>query len=157
MNEALIGLASAIGVVTVKGIIDYIMDRRKRKDKLEDDKTEENKEVLEAIKDLKGDVAGIKEDVGIVKTELEKTRKELKGDILEESVVQSRVRILRFADELGCDIKHSKDHFDQTMEDIARYTAYCREHPEFKNDITNTSIELIRESFKERMKKHDFL
>ena len=157
MNEALIGLASAIGVVVVKGIIDYIMDRRKRKDKLEDDKAEENNEILEAIRDLKADVAGIKEDVGSVKAELEKTRKELKGDILEESVVQSRVRILRFADELGCDIKHSKDHFDQTMEDIARYTDYCEKHPEFKNDITNTSIELIRESFKERMKKHDFL
>lgn len=157
MKEAIIGLISACAVVIIKGIIDYIMDRRKRKDQLEDNATEEESEVLKAIKDLKADVEGIKEDVANVKAEVEKTRTEVKDDILEESVVQSRVRILRFADEMACGQKHSKDHFDQTLEDITKYETYCGSHPDFKNDITKTSIELIRDAFKERMKKHDFL
>jgi hypothetical protein len=157
MKEAIIGLISAFGVVIIKGIIDYVMGRRKRKDKLEDDKTGEDNEVLKAIKDLKSDVEGVKRDVANVKAEVEKTRKEVKGDILEESVVQSRVRILRFADEMTYGQKHSKDHFDQTLDDITKYENYCSDHPNFKNDITKTSIELIRDAFKERMKKHDFL
>lgn len=157
MNEAVIGLVSAVGVVVVKGIIDYIMDRRKRRDVLEDEKAEEENEIMTAIKNLESKVDGIKADVDHVKEDLKKTRDEVKGDILEESVIQARVRILRFADDMACGMKHSKDHFDQTLEDISKYKSYCGTHPDFKNDITKTSIELIQDSFKERMKKHDFL
>lgn len=153
MSEAIIGLVSAVAVVLLKGVFDYIMDRRKRKDKLEDDKTEEKDEILAAIK-------GVREEVHEVMAEVEKTKEEVrlvKDAQEEETVVQCRVRILRFADESRHGQRHSKDHFDQTLEDITKYESYCRTHPNFKNDITNASVEIIRESFKERMKKNDFL
>lgn len=44
-------------------------------------------------------------------------------------MVQARIRILRFSDELRHNVNNidyfSKDHFDQVMIDIDIYEAYC--------------------------------
>lgn len=42
-----------------------------------------------------------------------------------------RYRILRFDDEIRHKIRHSKEHFDQILEDIDKYEKYCRENPDF--------------------------
>ena len=62
-----------------------------------------------------------------------------KGDRRE--AIQSRVRILKFADELREERKHSKDSFDQVLADITEYDKYCKTHPEFKNNQTQSTIE----------------
>lgn len=156
MNETIVGLVSAFGVVIIKGIIDYAIDRRKRKDQIEDAEEEEGNEILTAIRAIKADMEEIKNEVETVKEGVRKTIDEVKDEIVEESVIQSRVRILRFADEMICNKKHTKDHFDQTMLDITRYEKYCDTHPDFVNDMTASSVKVIRESFEKRMKNRDF-
>lgn len=74
----------------------------------------------------------------------------------ENDIVTSRVRILRFASEIQSKIYHNKDSWDQTMMDVAKYEKYVMEHPEFKNGITEPTIEYIREQYKERLEKHDW-
>lgn len=68
-----------------------------------------------------------------------------------------RTRILRFGDEIMHNVPHSKEHFDQVLRDIARYDAYCKEHPGFENNVTTLTSQRIKECYKERLEKGDFL
>ena len=77
-----------------------------------------------------------------------------KGD--ERFAVSSRVRILRFEDELQEKRKHSKDSWDQAMADIDYYEAYCQAHPKFKNNQTAATVEHIKHGYGERLEKHDW-
>ena len=47
----------------------------------------------------------------------------------EERARQARQRILRFSDEILFEKGHSKEHYDEILEDIDKYEAYCKEHP----------------------------
>lgn len=75
----------------------------------------------------------------------------------ERNAITARVRILRFADDMYSDRKHSKDSWDQCMSDITTYTHYCDTHPEFQNDQTEATANYIRDNYRERLEKHDFL
>ena len=81
---------------------------------------------------------------------------ESKGD--ERFAISSRVRILRFEDELQEGRKHSKDSWDQVMSDIDFYEDYCAPgaHPEFRNNQTAATIEHIQHGYRERLEKRDF-
>lgn len=84
-----------------------------------------------------------------------------KIDALEKKVDENqattiRVRILRFEDELQDNKYHSKDSWDQCMDDIRRYHEYVNEHPKFINDITVASIDHIKKEYRERMEKRDW-
>lgn len=68
------------------------------------------------------------------------------------NAMQIRVRILRFGDELSIGIKLSKEHFEQTLQDIDAYEKYCAEHPEFKNNITAQNATLIKERYEEGLR-----
>lgn len=81
----------------------------------------------------------------------------LSKTVEEQAAVNARVRILRFGDEILHKEKHSKDHFESILRDAAVYEQYCAEHPEFKNGITEPTIEVIRASYRERLEKGDFL
>lgn len=75
-----------------------------------------------------------------------------KLDALEKKVDENqattiRVRILHFEDELQNEKKHSKDSWDQAMDDIERYERYTSDHPEFKNNITVASISHIKKTY----------
>lgn len=45
-----------------------------------------------------------------------------------------RYRILRFDDEVLHDDKHTKEHFDQILEDITKYERFCKDNPDFENN-----------------------
>lgn len=75
----------------------------------------------------------------------------------EERAENRRVRILRFGDELLHDKRHSKESFDQTLKDISDYEDYCHAHPDFKNDMTVSTTEVIKEQYKKCFKEHSFL
>ena len=82
-------------------------------------------------------------------------------DSLDEKIDQTnaitaRVRILRFADEMQDNRRHSKDSWDQCMSDITDYEEYCDDHPKFKNNQTVATIEFLNTQYKERLKKHDW-
>lgn len=104
---------------------------------------------------LVGKLVGIKSISDKVDA-LEKKVDNLDHKVEENDIVTSRVRILRFASEIQSKIYHNKDSWDQTMMDVAKYEKYVMEHPEFKNGITEPTIEYIREQYKERLEKHDW-
>ena len=60
------------------------------------------------------------------------------------SATNARTRVLRFDDELINGIHHSKEYFQQTLEEIDTYEAYCSKHPDFKNNACVLAIEHIR-------------
>ena len=75
----------------------------------------------------------------------------------ERDAVSARVRILRFADEMQEDRRHSKDSWDQCLSDITNYEKYCETHPDFKNNQTAATVTYIQKGYAERLEKHDFL
>lgn len=83
--------------------------------------------------------------------------KSIKDNNMERDATTARVRILRFNDELLNSIDHSKDYFDQILNDIDMYEKYCEDHPKFKNNVTLFAISNIKETYKTCMAKHKFL
>lgn len=75
----------------------------------------------------------------------------------ERNAKSSRTRILRFGDEVRNQQRHTKEHFDDILQDISDYEAYCESHPHFKNDKAKLTIEHIQNVYRERLSKNDFL
>ena len=76
----------------------------------------------------------------------------------EDKALQARTHILRFADELYVGGRHSKEYFDDILEnDIDNYERYCAAHPEFQNNKTTLSTQLIKDVYAKLMKEHKFL
>ena len=98
-----------------------------------------NKEVLEKVGQLSQEVDTLKKD-----EELERAR-------------QARQRILRFNDEILFNKRHSKEHFDEILDDIDTYEEYCRTHEDYENNKAVLAIATIREVYKDCLKTHDFL
>ena len=88
---------------------------------------------------------------------LSKQIKQVSDKADERNAVNSRVRILRFADEMMEGKKHSKDSWDQVMSDITDYEKYCEAHPDFRNGQTAATVEYLKKNYIERLEKHDFL
>lgn len=110
------------------------------------------KEVIEKIEHLSKDVADVKKDVSEVNDKVN----QLDNRISESEAVQCRTRILRFGDELLHEVEHSKEHFDQTLEDIDDYEDYCQDHPKFENNKAVATIKIIKEAYRDRFYKRDF-
>lgn len=146
MKPEVIAFFSAVIVALIGFIGQFIMYKSQRKDKIEDQKNTDNLEILQTLEKIKENLNEIWEEVKITRHDSE-----------ENSIIECRIRILRFADEILHNIAHTKDHFDQTMNDITRYEKYCREHPDFSNNITVNSVQIIEENFKKRFDKNDFL
>ena len=98
-----------------------------------------NKDVIDKIDTIENDV------------------KDLQFEISQQAAINSRMRILRFGDELLHGTNHSKDHFDQTSKDIKNYNLYCRKHPEFENNVTEQMSKRIEEVYRELLKNNNFL
>ena len=76
---------------------------------------------------------------------------------LDESEIKAaRMRIQRFADEMYCDVRHSKEHFDLILADITAYNNYCDTHPGFINEKTRVAQGIIKEKYEECMKERSF-
>ena len=128
-------LTSVVSILVGGGLLSLIQFFVNRHDK----KHDRLKEITESIEKLSKKVDSLNR----------------KGD--ERNAVSSRVRILRFADEMMEGRKHSKDSWDQCLSDITDYENYCTEHPEFKNNQTEATVKFINNGYAERLEKHDFL
>jgi len=93
------------------------------------------------------------ERVGKMESRLEK----LDGKVDESEAKAARVRILRFGDEVLHKRKHSKEHFDQVLLDIAEYEQYCNDHKDFQNGVTPATSKHIKKVYAERLENNDFL
>lgn len=75
----------------------------------------------------------------------------------ERYAIDCRVRIQRFNDELLHGIRHSQEHFKQTLSDITVYNNYCDAHKDFPNEVTTTAAENIRRVYMDCQVNHSFL
>jgi len=75
----------------------------------------------------------------------------------EQAAKATRIRILRFGDEILHGIHHSKEHFDQILQDITEYQQYCREHPDFVNNMTVLTTKHIMEVYSACFEDNKFL
>ena len=75
----------------------------------------------------------------------------------EERIDRARSRILRFNDEVMIGEDHSKEHFDEILEDIDKYEDYCSLHPDYENNKAILAIKTIKEEYLYCLEHHTFL
>jgi hypothetical protein len=81
-----------------------------------------------------------------------------KDEVKERQAVEARSRISLFADDLyHNDRPHSKDSFEQILEDINFYMDYCEAHRGFRNNITQASIDMINRSYADHLNEKKFI
>ena len=135
-----------IGVLLGGGVLAFIQFLITRHDSKHDKVEEVNKSIQALSEDVKERFDVLDRKIDTVDS---------KGD--ERFAVSSRVRILRFEDELQRETEHSKDSWDQAMSDIDYYENYCQaQHPKFKNNQTAATVEHIKHGYGERLEKHDW-
>ena len=96
-----------------------------------------------------------KDDTKAQIIEVKKSINKLGDRINENQAVLARTHILRFDDELLNDVKHSKEYFSQTLQDIDVYEAFCMDHPNFKNSYATAAINHIRSTYDDLLNKHN--
>lgn len=132
MNWIAIIQACAPIFVALVGIIPTIISNRKKTD-------EAIKQTEETIKRVQTTLdAHIRED------ENERARNQ-------------RYRILRFYDEICENRRHSESHFEDILDDISDYEAYCAKHPDFKNNRGEIAMQQIQEVYKKIKSEGRFL
>jgi hypothetical protein len=95
-----------------------------------------------------------------VLAEVKSTRARLDAHIRsddERNADDRRTRILRFNNELLRDIPHTREDYIDILADIDDYEAYCRDHPDYKNNRAVHAIANIGRVYDERLAKHDFI
>ena len=95
-----------------------------------------------------------------VKIELKKIQtefSELKESEEQKEVRNSRRRILRFNDEIINHIRHSREFFDDVIEDVNTYENFVRKNPDYQNGKCSLAIENIERVYRECMKEGNFL
>ena len=116
-----------IAIIGSNALWGFIQFLLERKDK----KSDYSKKVLEAIQ-------------------------KLNTKIDERTAIGCRIRILKFMDEIIEGWGHSKDSYNQIMQDITDYHQYCEEHPQFLNHQTDATIERIKKDYEHRLEMNDF-
>ena len=88
---------------------------------------------------------------------IDKEIKDLRSDCDERDATLNRTHILHFNDEILHQKEHTKEHFDQIMDDITNYENYCNTHPNYKNNKAVCAIDNIKSTYKKCMDKNSFL
>lgn len=104
--------------------------------------------------------AEVLNELAHVKTEQSEMKETLDRHIViddERNADLHRAFILRFHMERLRGIKHTEEEYHEVLYSIDYYEKYCREHPDYPNNRAVLAIEYIKEDYKERMKKRDFL
>lgn len=109
-----------------------------------------NREAMQQVDNFSRNINGRMDELSQKVDELEKTE-EL------ERVRFARQRILRFNDEILCGQKHSKEHFDEILDDITLYEHYCNDHEDYENNKAVLAIKTIKRVYDQCMIAHNFL
>lgn len=147
MSETALKVLQSVGILLTGGgftLLGMILKRRwETKDKQED--------VTGALEALGKKIDKVQSSI---MEELEKDR----ADNEEYRIKMCRQRILQFNDELYRGVKHTRESFDNVIEEgIDVYEDYCKSHPTFPNFKAEAAIENIKETYKKRLKNQDFL
>ena len=73
------------------------------------------------------------------------------------AATNARTRILRFDDELINGVHHSREYFQQTLEEIDTYELYCEKHPNYKNSACTLAIEHIKDVYTKLLDERAFI
>lgn len=105
-----------------------------------------NKEMLDKLDVLEEKVTKLEE-------------RDEKQDAKQEEVEAkaARRRILRCSDEIRAKVRHSEEYFNDVIDDITFYTAYCNDHPKFKNEKAVLAIKLVERTYEKCISDNDFL
>lgn len=120
-------LTGAVAIVTASAIWDFIKFLINRRD---GEKTE---------------LKGIKSAIETLSDKVDRNQ-----------AILARTHILRFDDELINGIDHSKEYFSQQLQDIDTYEAYCKLHPDFKNNYAVIASEHIKKVYAELLDKGEW-
>lgn len=90
-------------------------------------------------------------------SQIKKEIQQLREDMQADQATTARVRILQFSDEMLHGVQHSKESFDQALQDIDRYTKYCNTHPNYENARAAAAIAHVRETYKHCLISDSFL
>lgn len=98
---------------------------------------------------------GIKKAIEAIKAEIDSMKKTEN----EKEARAARRRILRFNDELlnQRDLKHSKEMFDDVLDDVNQYRAFCRANPDFINSKCTLAIENVERVYRNCTQDGTFL
>lgn len=131
------------------------------------EKADQIQEVIEQAKkypvwhqqsiDIQGKFDGIFKELGTKLDAVNKSIADLRQENSEDRATVCRYRILRFDDEIRHDEHHTKEHFDQVLEDIKEYENYCNAHPDYKNNKAVLAIENIRRVYRKCRDEGTFL
>lgn len=147
MSETALKVLQAVGILLTGGgftLLGMILKRRwETKDKKED--------VTGALEALGKKIDNVQSSI---MAELEKDR----ADNEEYRIKMCRQRILQFNDEIYRGVLHTRESFDNVIEEgIDVYEDYCKSHPTFPNFKAEAAIENIKDTYKKRLKNQDFL
>jgi hypothetical protein len=68
-----------------------------------------------------------------------------------------RYRILRFDDEIRHHVKHTEEHFNQILEDLNEYEAYCDSHPHYMNNKAESAVKNVKQTYEKCRNENSFL
>lgn len=80
--------------------------------------------------------------------------REVSEQLAEHKAVLARTHILRFADELRTGT-HSREYFEQQLQDIDTYDKYCETHPNFANGLTKMASQFIKDEYRRQYLHND--
>lgn len=86
-----------------------------------------------------------------------KALSEIRKENNEARATACRYRILRFDDEIRHGDQHTKEHYDQVLEDITEYEKYCNEHPDYENDKAELAIANVKRCYQHCSDERSFL
>ena len=101
----------------------------------------------------KGKTAELEKKIDGIQKDIDNLRSEIKkGDAL-----QARRRILRFNDELLSGLKHSKESFDDVLEDADIYEKFTSSNPDYINNKCVLATKHIKDTYLKCEKEASFL
>lgn len=109
------------------------------------------------ISELRKDMAKMRNDINELDRKIDELKIEEENKRELRDALSARRRILKFNDELLQGIRHSKEMFNNILEDITDYENYCHTHPNFINQRAVMAESNIKKVYQQCMDQHDFL
>ena len=89
---------------------------------------------------------------------IQKDIDDLRAEIKKSDALQARRRILRFNDELLSGVRHSKEAFDDIIEeDLDLYDKFTKTHPDFVNNKCTLAAQHIKDTYLKCEREASFL
>ena len=95
----------------------------------------------------------IRAEIESVKSEIEAMKEERR----EDRATNARRRILNASDEIRHGVPHSKEWWEQILQDIDEYEKYCDAHEGYRNNRAIMAVENLKKVYSDRLSKNDFL